>query len=745
MPKRILIVSTFPPTHCGIASYAQEHLLSLKREGSIVYTLSFDPSSAVNFRFDSARTWEILKAFLFLVTHNFDTVYLNFTNGLIWQRHPIATGYLNKLLLMVWTFALALRFGKRSVLIAHEILTDELLPHSRWVHRWIYRCFGTIQFHTEREREQFVDCFGHGLLDKTQLIVHHQHFVPKFRGSKEDARRLLGLSLTQTIFLSIGFLIKTKGFEDGVRAIAQLPGERYHLYIVGSMREPKDAIHRYRDFLAETVRKVPQASLLEKHLSDVEFDQWIVAADAVLLPYRVIWSSGVAARCQILHTPVICRKHRNLLNQLQHGLANFFESDAELLACLQASAPKSNDQHFLEPLPPKRKILFVIGAFGKRVRGGAERFVFELANELSQRGADLEVWTTDSSEVVGRKPDLSAEEDVGLSFKVRRFAVNHKMERWFNLVHRLMVRPVHYRTWKQTLWKRTNIYGAGMREALESEGQHFDVIHLFHYLHGTSHRLSGIFPEKTLLHPFIHDEALLYNPIMRELFAGVRGVTCNTVTCSQLALGASCGLAPSLYIPIGNGVERRNFPTNSLFEIPFAGPYLVFLGRMIAEKNLDQLFAWHERLLQEDGEAPALLCVGHGPLQTHTIFQRQQRVAHMAWVGEDDKAQILSHALALVQLSKLESFSLVIMEAWLQGAPVIVHKQSPALLEHIEASQGGGFAVASYSEYATAVRALCHASERAHRGKLGQAYVEKKFNWNQVCQNYFEAVDSLIV
>jgi glycosyltransferase involved in cell wall biosynthesis len=37
----------------------------------------------------------------------------------------------------------------------------------------------------------------------------------------------------------------------------------------------------------------------------MEFDLWITAADAVVLPYRRSWSSGALARAQALGTPVI--------------------------------------------------------------------------------------------------------------------------------------------------------------------------------------------------------------------------------------------------------------------------------------------------------------------------------------------------------------------------------------------------------------------------------------------------------
>lgn len=743
MSEKILIISSFPPSPCGVGSYAQEQVLALKKEGKRVYTLSFNPSSAAHFRYDSKKILALLKAFVFLPRYRFDKVYLHFTNGLIWTRHKRWNGYINKILLMLWTFCLALRYKGRCCLIGHEILTETLKQHSRYIHRFIYKRFTKIWVHTESEKKDLGRAFGSEFLKLVELVPHHQYFQAKFHGTQEEARKDLGLDLDKRIFVSIGFWLKSKGFEDGIDAFQSLQDKNSHLYIVGSLREQTPETIAYKSLLTSKASESPYVTLVEGHLSDENFDRWITAADAVLLPYHVIWSSGVAARSFILETPVIYRKHENLLDQIQDSSGKSFASQEELIELVKNTVPKTKFTSQKKQVPQTRKYLFVIGAFGKKVRGGAERFVFELATELSKRKADIEVWTTNSSEVVGRRHDLKAEDDKDLPFTIRRFPVNDRVERIFNWLHRLMQKPVFsHSALVQKFWVQTNIYGKGMKEALQDEGQRFDVIHLFHYLHGSSHQLSGIFPEKTLLHPFIHKESFLYNSVMRDLFAGVRGVTCNTQTCRQLALEAKCGLSPRLYFPIGNGVERKNFVKKNI-SIPLNAHYIIFIGRMISEKNIPLLLEWHARLLEEYPSAPGLLCIGQGAFSTHKVFQETSKIQHLPWAEESEKIELLSQARALVNLSKLESFSLVLMEAWLQEIPVIVHRESPALMEHIHASQGG-FAVSTYEEYAKAVLNLDKENERTQVAKFGRDYVERNYTWDKVCENYFQSVENLI-
>lgn len=736
MRKKILVVSTFPPTHCGVGTYAQEHLGALKKEGHRVYTLSFDPTSSANFRYDSKSSLKLLRAFILFFTRDFDEVYLHFTNGLIWTRHKTWNGYINKILLMLWTLCLALRY--RTVLVAHEILSDVLFRHSVYIHRFIYSSFSKIWVHTESEKQNFLKTFGTHFASKMEVIPHHRFFTPKFNGSKEDARRQIGIDLNKRVFLSIGFWIKTKGFEDAIEAISKLDASQNHLYVVGSLREDKDPALRYRKLLQERSKGLMHVTLIETHLSDEDFDRWIQAADAVVLPYTFIWSSGVAARCQVMRTPVLSRNHANLLDQLGSH-ARFFNNTEELRTLMQSTGPKISEAMPIQKVPG-RKFLFIIGAFGKNVRGGAEGFVYQLATELSKNGADIEVWTTNSNDPVKRKVTSNEKDDEDLPFKIRRFPVNRNAERFFGIIHRFMQkRFLAQIPLLRKLWVDSNIYGYGMYEALVEEGERFDLIHLFHYLHGTSHRLSGVFPEKTLLHPFVHKESFLYNPVMVDLFAGVRGVTCNTPVCGQLAMSSHCGLTPKFYVPIGNGVERKVSVESSTQN----SNYLVYIGRMVPDKNISLLLSWHERLLQENPNAPELICIGDGLLAKHSAFSHP-KIHHKSWVDEEEKIRLLRNAKALVQLSLLESFSLVMMESWLEETPVIVHKDSPALMEHIRNSKSAGIAVGNYEDYKLAVQTLSDEKQRAKLGKLGKEYVEFHYNWKQVCSNYFSAVDSLL-
>ena len=113
-------------------------------------------------------------------------------------------------------------------------------------------------------------------------------------------------------------------------------------------------------------------------------------------------------------------------------------------------------------------------------------------------------------------------------------------------------------------------------------------------------------------------------------------------------------------------------------------------------------------------------------------------------VPEAEKLDAMAASLALVQLSVNESFSFVIMEAWLAGVPVIVHADSAVTREHCERS-GGGLWVRSAEEFAEALdRLRADPDLRARMAAAGREYVLANYSWAQVLDRLESALRDLV-
>jgi glycosyltransferase involved in cell wall biosynthesis len=118
-------------------------------------------------------------------------------------------------------------------------------------------------------------------------------------------------------------------------------------------------------------------------------------------------------------------------------------------------------------------------------------------------------------------------------------------------------------------------------------------------------------------------------------------------------------------------------------------------------------------------------------------------VVDLGFVPARDKFDAYAAALALCQPSLLESFSLVMMEAWLCGAPTLVHAGCAVTREHCLASNGGLF----FGEYFEFVEALDVLQDdeplRRRLAASGRAYVLDRFTWPRITENYLRVLREL--
>jgi glycosyltransferase involved in cell wall biosynthesis len=113
-------------------------------------------------------------------------------------------------------------------------------------------------------------------------------------------------------------------------------------------------------------------------------------------------------------------------------------------------------------------------------------------------------------------------------------------------------------------------------------------------------------------------------------------------------------------------------------------------------------------------------------------------------VDEADKWDIVRDAMVSVSPSALESFSLVVLEAWVDRVPMLVNGTCGPTREHCERS-GGGLWFTSYPEFEAALDRLCgDATLRATLGEAGRAYVDRLYQWPVLVQRYADFLDTVV-
>ncbi len=735
-----------------MGSYAEGHVLYLKRQGSHVYTLALDPLSVGNYRVDLKSMQSIVKACITLFFSSFNGINTHYAFDLYFPN--LSVSKIKKLILrlmqVLFFLLLAVKARKTGSIIFHEVDGVGKSSLFKKLRGFVFSCFSRIEFHTSSERERFLKIYPRIPAKKTCVVWHGRFMQANYYGSQKEARERLQVPLDKTVFLCIGFIQATKGFDLAVEAFKQSGrSSDALLYVVGSVRDPIYA----GDFesLKNLAAKVPGVKIVEEFVSPEVFDCWLTAADVVLLPYKEISSSGVGERALLLKRTLFINANTNLQAQFENSeLVLSFNSQEALVGLLKSYVKNLGPNELRKPkardFDSLGTLLFVMAWFGPKVKGGAETVIFKLCLNLAARGFKVEVWTTASSSIESRNDEYwNDPADQNLPFVIRRFKTNIKSQRLFQIVHSYMIRPNQSRMLGQ-VWKRTALYGLGMVEALRNEQDRFSSIHLCHYFGGSTHRLAGVAPTKTILYPFVHDEPAFYHPVMRDLFANISGVICNTRAEVKLIEQANVGILASSCYPIGNGLDLSGkIKEDELSSLDFKQKQVLYIGRLIVDKNIYELIDWIEVYNQaHSGEELKLVLTGEGPLANDVRVSSNPFVKHVGWVTEVQKKDLIAQSLAVVQPSLLESFSLVLVESWLMKTPVIVHRGCLATKLQVEDSQAG-LVVANANEFTQAIDRLWEDKALARNmGDKGYEFANAKFTWQEVTRKFIAARSALL-
>ncbi|MHB8468733.1 MAG: glycosyltransferase [Gaiellaceae bacterium] len=337
---RVVIVSPFSPLHDGTAKYADQLVESLEAEGRRVLPIGLPGSGTAITRRLSGGLRPLR---LLTLTHRGDEVWLlwhpgYFISGRAWSR---IAAYLSL------SVVLRLRDGGVNVQFPDARYVRGTGPVRRMTRRleelarrFFWRSAARLQLHTRWEGNELFRRFGQ-LKAQVSFVANGARYRPYVELGREEARASLGLDAGTTIFLCIGFIGETKGFDRALEAFATVGADRTELHIVGSIPYGTEREHRYLAALGRRVDEVPGAHLEVGWIDDEEFDLWLQAADAVLAPYRSAASSGVVGRAKLHDRAVIASRVGGVPEQL--GSEDVVvDSDAELAAAVARFAARAS-------------------------------------------------------------------------------------------------------------------------------------------------------------------------------------------------------------------------------------------------------------------------------------------------------------------------------------------------------------------------------------------------------------------
>jgi len=332
---RYLMVSTYPPTRCGIGAYAEQSVARLRAAGHIVDVVSPDGQGNADFAWDLQGGSKLLQILPLLPYY--DEVVLQY-HWAFFYRDPFQRRSRWETLKTTLCFMLLFLRARKLEVVAHEI------PYIRgkqgWLYKWKWKLAPRVVFHTTREYDHFEQHYGiHISRSRVKFRAHDDVYNKFVDHNRHSARERLKLSSDGLIFLCIGFIQRHKGFHRAIRAFAQAGLRSAELFIVGSLRVKDADNQKYLAELQQFASEHSNIHLIESFVSNEDFDTWIAASDCVVLPYSEIWSSAVLGRARLIDRPAIVAAVGGLPDQAgERDIV--FHSDQELLEGFRSFAER---------------------------------------------------------------------------------------------------------------------------------------------------------------------------------------------------------------------------------------------------------------------------------------------------------------------------------------------------------------------------------------------------------------------
>jgi glycosyltransferase involved in cell wall biosynthesis len=388
------------------------------------------------------------------------------------------------------------------------------------------------------------------------------------------------------------------------------------------------------------------------------------------------------------------------------------------------------------------KVAFVTPRYGVEVIGGAESAARMLAERLCVRpNWEVEVFTSCALDHLTWENVEPPGTRVLNGVTVHRFpTASRRLLDYFELDARLRVSPRTASLAESRRWVALN---GPMCPALVDAVAvtDVDVLACYPYLFATTVDAIAVSKVPTVLHPAAHDEPAIYLSAFRQSFRDIDGLVYHTQSERDL-MEHVFSLAARPQIVLGLGVGDPAGAGRSGGDLLGIGdrPYLCYLGRVDEHKGCAMLAAYFERYKERHPSDLALAFVG--PVSDKA--PEHPDIVVTGAVSEADKWDILAGAEVMVNPSAYESFSLVLLEAWTVGVPVLVNASCAATMEHCRRS-GGGLWFDSYRSFEVAVdRMIGEGGLRSALAQAGGRYVTHYFRWPSIIDHYAEFLQGIV-
>jgi glycosyltransferase involved in cell wall biosynthesis len=381
------------------------------------------------------------------------------------------------------------------------------------------------------------------------------------------------------------------------------------------------------------------------------------------------------------------------------------------------------------------RLAVVVQRYGADISGGAELHARYIAEHLA-RHAQVDVLTTCARDYVSWRNEFAPGVEQVHGIPVHRFAVSRERDEIDFGRRSAHVFERRHSLAEELAWLESEgPVCPELIKRLEAWRTRFDFVLLFSARYYHAYHGARAVPERAVLVPTAEREPSLGLAMFSPVFRGVRAIMYNSPEERALIDGLSSNRhVPGVVVGIGSEIPDRVEPDRARQKFTLRNPYAIYVGRIDTNKGCGELFDYFIRFAQTSSRAVDLVLIGTPAM----AIPDHPRIRHLGYVSDPDKFDAIAAASVLVMPSYYESLSMVALEAWALGRPVLANARCDVLLGQCLRSNAGLY-YEDANDFAGALHRLL-SDDRLSRmlGRNGREYYMRHYAWPVIEGKYLD-------
>jgi glycosyltransferase involved in cell wall biosynthesis len=196
---------------------------------------------------------------------------------------------------------------------------------------------------------------------------------------------------------------------------------------------------------------------------------------------------------------------------------------------------------------------------------------------------------------------------------------------------------------------------------------------------------------------------------------------------------------PGVVVGVGSDIPSKTQPQRVRRKYNLRRPFALYVGRIDENKGCAELFQFFERYAVMYPHGLDLVLIG----SQHLEIPKHPRMRYLGFLSDEDKFDALAACDVLVMPSRFESLSMVALEAWGSGKPVLANGRCDVLRGQVVRSNAGLY-YENFEEFAEALYALEASGPLGGvLGQNGREFYRRHYTWPVIEKKYLEMFDRL--